>query len=166
MKCMMQPQPNRLFTIRNASYENCAGILACLQSAFEPFKTSYTPGAYADTVLDDTTLRQRLREMIVFVAISESQEVIGTIACKMIDSEEGHLRGMAVLPAWQGRGVAQQLLHKAESNLRNSGCKRITLDTTAPLERAVRFYERNGFRSTRRVTDFFGMQLFEYEKKL
>jgi GNAT superfamily N-acetyltransferase len=153
------------FAIRKATAKDSDGILKCLRLAFEPFKASYTPGAYADTVLDETMLYQRLREMTVFVATFELQ-VIGTIAGKMVDCEEGHLRGMAVYPGCQGDGVAQQLLDRAESELRTLHCKRITLDTTKPLSRAVRFYERNGFRPTGRVTDFFGMPLFEYEKRL
>ena len=40
------------------------------------------------------------------------------------------------------------------------------LDTTEPLQRAVRFYLRHGFRASGRVTDFFGMPLFEYLKIL
>jgi len=38
-------------------------------------------------------------------------------------------------------------------------------DTTEPLRPAVRFYERNGYRASGRVTDF-GMPLFEYVKRL
>jgi len=158
-------ETHALFSIRRATVADSDGILKCLHAAFEPFKTSYTPGAYADTVLDATTLKERLREMTVFVAVCQSQ-IIGTIACKMLDGEEGHLRGMAVLPDWQGKQAAQQLLDRAEFELREAGCKRITLDTTAPLQRAVRLYERNGFRKTGRITDFFGMPLFEYDKKL
>jgi len=78
----------------------------------------------------------------------------------------GHIRGMAVLPDYQGKGAADQLLHAAEAALRAAGCTRVTLDTTAPLQRAIRFYERNGYRATGHVSDFYGMELFEYEKDL
>ena len=151
-------------SIRNATSADCKGILACLHAAFGPFKTQYTPGAYTDTVLDLNALQKRLQEMAVFVAVSASEEVIGSVACKALNGE-GHLRGMAVLPAWQGRGVAQQLLDRAESELYERGCNRITLDTTEPLKRAIRFYERNGFCATGRTEDFFGMSLYEYAKR-
>ena len=32
--------------------------------------------------------------------------------------------------------------------------------------RAIRFYERHGYRPTGRVSDFFGMELIEYAKEL
>lgn len=153
-------------SIRNATTADCERILACLRSAFEPFQSQYTPGAYSDTVLNLNTLQQRLQDMAVFVAVSASEEVIGTIACKSVHNGEGHLRGMAVLPSWQRRGVAQRLLDRAEFHLRESGCNRITLDTTEPLKQAIRFYERNGFCATGRRVDFYSMPLFEYEKGL
>jgi ribosomal protein S18 acetylase RimI-like enzyme len=153
-------------SIRSATAADCEGILACLHAAFEPFQCQYTPGAYSDTVLNLHTLQERLQEMAVLVAVTDSDEIIGTIACKALKNGEGHLRGMAVLPGWQGRELAQQLLDRAESHLRESGCNRITLDTTEPLRRAIRFYKRNGFLATGRTLDFFGMPLFEYEKQL
>jgi GNAT superfamily N-acetyltransferase len=159
------PESGKLADIRKARVADSEGILKCLSAAFAPFKASYTPGAYADTVLSTSTLKDRLREMTVFVAIC-SDQIIGTISCKVVNDEEGHLRGMAVLPGWQGKGVAQQLLDAAQAELRNTGCTRITLDTTAPLKRAVAFYERNGFLATGRVSDFYGMPLFEYERRL
>lgn len=79
---------------------------------------------------------------------------------------EGHLRGMAVVPEWQGRNVAAALLQSAESQLTALGCDRITLDTTAPLRRAIRFYESSGYESTGVVLDFFGIELFEYRKRV
>jgi GNAT superfamily N-acetyltransferase len=100
--------------------------------------------------------------MSLFVAVAEDGVVLGTIATSVVDQEEGHLRGMAVLPDWQGRGVAQRLLEAALAELRARGCTRVTLDTTEPLRRAVRFYEANGFAPTGRVAEFFGMLLYEY----
>jgi GNAT superfamily N-acetyltransferase len=116
--------------------------------------------------LAEETLADRLQTMSIFVAINDAGEIIGTIGCNVVDDKEGHLRGMAVLPDWQGGGVADQLLKSAEAELRRLGCKRVTLDTTEPLRRAVRFYERNDYRATGKVTDFFGMPLYEYAKIL
>ena len=62
--------------------------------------------------------------------------------------------------------MAQRLLDAALADLRACGCARVTLDTTEPLRRAIRFYERNGFRPTGAVGDFFGMPLFEYARAL
>lgn len=104
--------------------------------------------------------------MTVFLAEASPGQIVGTIACGVIGKAEGHLRGMSVLPEWQGRGVAKALLELAETELKQRCCKRITLDTTEPLIAAMRFYERNGFRRTGRISDFFGMSLIEYAKEI
>ena len=155
-----------MFSIRRAGESDAAGILECLRSSFEPYRETYTPEGFADTVLSQETIGRRLSEMSVFVAVSVAGEVIGTIGCAIAAEGEGHIRGMAVLPAWQGRGAATDLLRAAEAELRARGCKRVSLDTTEPLIRAARFYEKNGYRASGRVADFFGMPLFEYVKPL
>lgn len=157
---------NPSITIRTANSYDAEGILACLAAAFEPYRASYTTEAFEDTVLTPATIAKRLVKMIVFAAADESGRIVGTIACSIVDSCEGHLRGMAVLPCLQGTGVAAQLLARAESYLLEKNCTRISLDTTEPLQRAIRFYERAGFRPSGRVQNFFGMPLFEYIKAL
>lgn len=153
-------------SIRKATLTDAEAILACLREAFEPYKERYTCEGFLDTVLTADTIRTRMSVMTIFVAVNVDSEIVGTVACGVVTPEEGHLRGMAVRPVWHGQGIAQQLLDVAESELRRCNCRRVTLDTTEPLKRAIRFYEKNGFRSTGKIADFFGMPLFEYEKSL
>lgn len=156
--------------VRRALAGDSEGISRCLGAAFEPYRASYTAGAFADTVPALEKVLERIATMSLFVAVDESGEVVGTIGWAMVgegvSEDEGHIRGMAVDPRFQGGGIADQLLRAVEAELRDRGCSRVSLDTTAPLERAVRFYERNGFRVSGKVVDFFGMSLFEYVKLL
>jgi GNAT superfamily N-acetyltransferase len=162
----MRKPPEQPFAIRNGTYEDCAAILECLRAAFAPYRESYSPEAFLDTILTPEAFRHRLSEMSVVVATSKSGEVVGTIAYKALQGGEGHLRGMAVRPEWHGTGLSTSLLETAEHELRKAGCKAITLDTTEPLNRAIRFYEKNGFRPTGKIGCFFGMPLFEYSKRI
>jgi ribosomal protein S18 acetylase RimI-like enzyme len=157
---------SRNITIRRASGSDARGIVACLAVAFEPYRARYTPGAYLDTVLTMETVQQRLSAMNIFVAVAPDNQIVGTIACAMVNADEGHLRGMAVLPEWLGRGLAEKLLRAAEAQLAEQGCCRITLDTTKPLQRAIRFYEKHGYRQSGKTTDFYGMPLHEYVKEI
>jgi GNAT superfamily N-acetyltransferase len=156
--------PNE-FVIRPASLKDAAAILECLRTAFEPYRSQYSPQAWLDTVMTTDTLLHRLTFMTVLVAVSAQGNLIGTIGGAVVSPFEGHLRGMAVPPEWQGRGVAQRLLEAMEKHLLAKGCMRIALDTTEPLLRAMRFYEKNGFTRTGKITDFFGMPLTEYAKQ-
>ena len=160
-----QPVPTKSSAVRRAHATDARGILACLRAAFEEYREQYTWDAFADTVPDLESLNDRIRTMWVYVAVSEGDEIIGTLAAALTEAE-GHLRGMAVHPQFQKRGVAKELLAVVLDELRASGCKRVTLDTTAPLTRAMQFYEANGFRRTGRMSDFFGMDLYEYARRL
>ena len=150
--------------IRPAQPGDEEGILRCLAAAFEPYRAAYTPEAFTDTTLTSASLAMRLREMHVLVAVTP-EEIVGTIAGSG-RGFEGHLRGMAVLPAWRGSGLAAKLLRAIEAWLETNACSRVTLDTTLPLGPAMKFYEKNGYRRSGRVTDFFGMPLVEYVKEL
>ena len=154
------------FAIRSATAHDCEGILRCLALAFAPYREAYTPEAFLDTVLTPETVQTRMAEMSLFVAAAESGDVAGTIACKVMGGGRGHLRGMAVRPEWHGTGLSGRLIDAAEQYLRESGCKTITLNTTEPLTRATRFYEKRGYRPTGKFGQFFGMSLFEYSKSL
>ena len=162
----MKMQGGRSISIRNTTRADVPAVVHCLVEAFEEYRDSYSSGAFADTVLNADALKRRMESMCVLVAVTLSWQVVGTIAYQIVNPGEGHIRGMAVLPQAQGLGVAKQLLDVAESKLRDKECSRITLDTTAPLNRAIHFYERKGFRRSGRVTDFFGMPLIEFEKVL
>lgn len=150
--------------IRKADANDASAILGCLAAAFEEFRNQYSPGAFADTVLDAETVQRRMREMSVLLAIAEGR-VVGTISWNA-NGAVGHLRGMAVLPEWQGRRVASTLLAAAEQELLECGCSYVTLDTTEPLTRAIQFYESHGYLLSGRTSDFFGMRLHEYRKAL
>lgn len=150
--------------IRPAKDDDANAILKCLAAAFAPYRTQYSSAAFADTVLNPETVHLRLQKMHILVATVEGN-VVGTVSGTH-HSEEGHLRGMAVLPEWRGSGVAAKLLAAIETYLRSHGCKRITLDTTLPLEPAMKFYEKNGYRRSGNIADFFGMPLVEYVKEL
>ena len=151
--------------IRKATAADADGILACLAAAFAPYQADYTREAWRDTVLTPSTVRTRIADMHVLAADAGNIRVVGTLACHLTEPGHGHLRGMAVLPPWAGRGVAPLLLRAAETYLWEQGCRIVTLDVTAPLRRAVAFYEKCGYRRSGRVTDFFGMPLFELEKR-
>ena len=150
--------------IRVARETDAPMILCCLAQAFAPYREQYSPKGFRDTVLNESTVQARLENMHVLVAISDAR-LVGTIGAA-VAGKEGHLRGMAVLPEYQGTGVAAPLLSAIESWLRSQGCTRVSLDTTLPLQAAMRFYEKHGYRRAGQIQDFFGMPLIEYVKNL
>lgn len=148
--------------IRSAGHADAPAVLHCLTAAFAPHRAEYTPDAFADTVPSLDAVKLRLQQMHVLIA-TVGGTAVGTIS-GICHATEGHLRGMAVLPEWHGRGVAARLLGAIENWLASQGCKRVTLDTTLPLQAAMKFYEKHGYHRSGNIADFFGMPLVEYVK--
>jgi len=164
-------QPSTILTmpapaieIRPASPSDASSIAACLLEAFAPYQSAYTPEAFADTVPTTAQVHLRLQHMNVLVATADGK-IVGTISAST-NGPLGHLRGMAVLPEWRRTGTAARLLAAIEDWLRTRQCTEITLDTTEPLTRAIAFYEKHGYRRSGNISDFFGMPLIEYIKRL
>ncbi|HYB93847.1 MAG TPA: GNAT family N-acetyltransferase [Vicinamibacterales bacterium] len=153
-------------TIAKASTADLPLVRECLAEAFEPYRSDYTTEMFEDTVPSVDALAQRAQQMTIWVARAADGTVIGTIANGIGSEGVGHLRGMAVSGNHHGAGVAARLLRAAEQELRERGCGAVTLDTTAPLVRAMNFYEKHGYRRTGRHYDKLGMVLIEHRKSL
>ena len=90
--------------------------------------------------------------------------VVGT-ASGVLRGNSLYVRGMAVLPAARGEGIAHALLEQIERYANEYSCERLFLSTTPFLSSAIRLYERYGFRRTEDgEQDLFGTPLFTMEK--
>ena len=147
--------------IRVATDEDISALLKCLGGAFAPYRPDYTEPASLDTVMTEASARERLAARRVLIAEDRSGVLLGTISWGRRSTGGAPLRGMAVRPESAGSGVALALLERACDELVRAGFRVVTLDTTAPLHRAIRFYERHGFRPSGRVSDLYGMPLSE-----
>src|SRR5260370_9054629 len=114
---MAVPQQSATISIRRATSDDAPGILACLREAFADYRQFYTPGAFLDTVLTPETIHERLAKMIVFVAVSPSRQIAGTIACNVVKRDEGHLRVVAECPACHGMVLASHVLRPPNSEM-------------------------------------------------
>src|SRR5437588_6438462 len=77
-KSMAARNPQIRFRIANS--DDAARIHDCLFNAFEPVRTQYTPGAFANTVPSIPELQKRISDMQLFVAECDGR-VIGTVGC-------------------------------------------------------------------------------------
>jgi ribosomal protein S18 acetylase RimI-like enzyme len=105
-------------TIRRAELKDIPGVIDCFAAAFEPYRQSYTPDGFRDTVPTAEDAQRRLKEMTILIAEDGCSRIIGSLSYQVYDSCEGHLRGMAVIPEFQGKGVAERMLWAAEADLR------------------------------------------------
>src|SRR5262249_26430471 len=70
----------------------------------------------------------------------------GSIALReLCPGDAAEIKRMYVREAYRGLGIAQGLLREAERCARDSGYRRILLDSTDEMQAARRLYERNGY---------------------
>jgi putative acetyltransferase len=69
------------------------------------------------------------------------------VGCGGVAFEDGfaEVKRMYVRPTSRGKGIAQAILARLESEARKQGTKRLTLETGDAQQSAMRFYERAGF---------------------
>lgn len=152
-------------SINAASPTDADSIASVLSESFAEYKTLYTPEGYAATTPSAGQIRARWEEGPVWVAVREGC-VVGTVSA-VPRGRELYVRSMAVVPSARGRRVGELLLGRVEEFALAHGHTRLTLTTTPFLSRAIRLYERAGFRpSGRGPLELFGTPLFEMSKDL
>ena len=153
--------------IRLAENQDAKEIHKVILSTFEEYRHYYTPEGFADTVMSEETTIERMKEMSIYVAVDQEGLIIGTIGWQKVSNDEGHIRGMAVIPERQGKtSPAATLLKTVEDEARSKGCNILTLDTTKVLIIAQNFYKKHGFKETGKTGNFFGSIIYEYAKKI
>ncbi|HEX8097491.1 MAG TPA: GNAT family N-acetyltransferase [Pyrinomonadaceae bacterium] len=151
--------------VRTAAPGEAALIASVLLEAFVEYRDAYTPEAFAATTPAGDEVLSRMKEGPVWVA-TLGGEVVGT-ASAVARGGELYVRGMAVLPKGRGLGIGELLLREIEDYARAQGCARLTLSTTPFLHRAIRLYERFGFRRDEAGPhDLAGTPLFTMAKGL
>lgn len=76
---------------------------------------------------------------------------VGTFALLVMDnlvhrgSPSGIVEGVAVDPAFQGRGIGRQMMQFALEQCRAAGCYKLSLSTNLKRQEAHAFYESLGF---------------------
>lgn len=151
--------------LRMATPADADSVASVLSESFAEYEPLYTPEGYAATTPTAEQIRARWEEGPVWVAVSDVG-VVGTVSA-VPRGEELYVRSMAVVPSARGRRVGESLLARVEEFARAHGHARLTLTTTPFLSRAIRLYERAGFRpSGRGPLELFGTPLFEMSKDL
>lgn len=82
-----------------------------------------------------------------WVALDGGGQVIGLCLASKVASNIGHIAQLCLSPGFQGGGAGYEMLRRSMLALTADGCKEVSLTVTASNERAIRLYERFGFRA-------------------
>jgi ribosomal-protein-alanine N-acetyltransferase len=89
-------------------------------------------------------LGQAVAETISRIIVAEVDGI--AVAWCSRSSRRAYIPFLFVMPELQGHGLGSMLLKRMESMLELEGADRVHLETPADNVRAVRFYERQGYR--------------------
>ena len=149
--------------IRVATSGDAPAIVTVLQKSFATYEHLYTTEAYRATVPPPPGILERMEEGPLWVALLDDA-VVGT-ASAVVTEEGCYIRGMGVIPDARGHRIGWKLLEAIDRFAHEGELTRLYLSTTPFLDRAIRLYERYGFRRTDDGPfDLHGTPLFTMEK--
>jgi len=136
-----------------------------LSAAFDPFASLYTQAALETTIAEEIIIKERIESQHYTVyAATWAGSLTGTVSTIRTEGQGLYFLSMAVLPEYNGRGIARALMDAIEAEARQLGCNYIHLETWDPLVQAIRLYEKCGYRKTGRTRDYYGIEIFEMRK--
>jgi N-acetylglutamate synthase-like GNAT family acetyltransferase len=167
---MSRPQAKKVSQpevhVRRATLGDAGNISRLLFETFGAIRERYTDEGFADVTPDAAQIADRFDEGALWVAEIDG-EIVGTVS--MMPEPEGlYVRSMAVLPDFQGRGIAHKLLEAMHGYAEGTGVKRIFLYTLPSRLGARDLYERHGYTWVRDTPaeEWYGVPGLEMEKFL
>jgi putative acetyltransferase len=113
----------------------------------------FEPDDTLDSDLDDPVRHYRGAGGELWLLEDEAGIIRGTTAVRPLGGADAELKRMFVEREWRGRGHGHALLLGAVEFCKRAGFRRLLLDTTLELERALRLYRAFGFCDTRPYND-------------
>lgn len=150
-------------SLRIAAPEDAEEIVAVLAESFVEHKSSYTAPAYAATVPTIDEITKRFSEGTTWIASCKGR-IVGTIS--VVPTKDSlYIRSMAILPEARGNRIGERFLKEIEDYAVARNYRKLVLNTTPFLKRAIRLYEKFGFVLCG-ADDLFGTPLLTMEKPL
>jgi putative acetyltransferase len=84
----------------------------------------------------------------VFLVARHQGQIIGTGALAPRSNDTGEVVRMSVAANWRRQGIGRRILQDLVDGARQSGYRRIILETTETWQEVIAFYLRFGFRIT------------------
>ena len=123
---------------RWSTADRLGDILAVVQAAFANLDPP--SGALRDTPAD---VGQRQRDGFILVAFAGADMIGSLYAARKDDAL--YLTRLAVVPAWQRRGVGRALMQAAGAEARRAGAKRLLLRVRVNLPGNLAYFQAIGF---------------------
>ena len=124
----------------------------CFKACIEALGWAYQPdGRHSDIVnIENTYIRHGC-----FWCLFEDDELIGTVAARCLDSDNGiaELKRLYILPEYQGKGYGELLFGLAIAYTKDQGYKIIRADTRYDRAASLHLIDKHRFRRIEQYND-------------
>ncbi|MEQ9466904.1 MAG: GNAT family N-acetyltransferase [Ekhidna sp.] len=101
----------------------------------------------------EKVINRYLHKSKIFL-VKDKDEVLGVLALKLED-DEAEIMNVAVDEKYQGRGIGSMLINHAIQFSKNSKVRKLLIGTADTSENQLRLYQKLGFTTAGRITNFF-----------
>ncbi len=132
-----------MITIEKGNIADCADFLAVVLAAFAQYKNKLNPesSVFRETV---ETLEAKWRAGYRFVIARVEGEMVGCLFY-VPQGKDIYFGRLAVLPAYQARGIARLMIDHVVQVARAQGFERLILSVRIVLHDNIRFFRSLGF---------------------
>lgn len=102
---------------------------------------------------NEQAIAEYIQNAAVFVA--KNGDTTAGIVVVTTQSSQCELKNIAVLPAFEGQGIATKLVEVAKRHASKSGFTKLLVGTGNSSIQQLGFYQKRGFRITSVCTDYF-----------
>ena len=141
------PKASGSYEIREMELEDLYRVYALGEQLYtaEDWPNLYRTWDETDIITNYTTDGE-----FCWVAETDAGEIVGFALGAMLEKQRnswvyGWLDWLGVHAAWQGKGVGKRLLDKLTDLFIEQGARMILIDTEADNEKALRFFQKEGF---------------------
>jgi N-acetylglutamate synthase-like GNAT family acetyltransferase len=133
--------------IRSASNEDCERAKSLIYSVLREYGLEPEPNG-TDIDLNDIEANYINRGGIFELFEDENGELFGTVGLYPMNEKTVELRKMYFAKELRGQGFGKKTLQRMIEKAKETGFKRIYLETATPLKEAIYLYEKFGFKPT------------------
>jgi len=128
----------------------------------DQFTSTKGASAFLRSLLDNSGCGELFRPASLFAIDRQTGTLSGMILTSFVARDTAHIVQVCVAPEAQGLGLGRELLRRAVHATAEGGARRVSLTVTAANTRALRLYDRFGFREQRRFCAF----VWDAEKRM
>jgi putative acetyltransferase len=134
-----------LTSVRRVCSNDVTAVLGLVRDVLAEFGLRFGVGAATDDALAQLPTSYEEHGGAFWVAVVSTGEIVGTCGIFPLDPGTFEVRKMYLQPEVRGQGVGRALLDESVAWARARGGRRLVLDTTEQMRRAIAFYESHGF---------------------